>query len=163
MHGHVPYETFLQQISGFLGSYYLFLALMNAVAALAIWQSGRDKVLFRLPVSNLPFTASMAWLAVSMVFTILAPIAFSGRRDWMEVISLPQVLRSGVNRAMNPTIYSVGSMVFLLILFFLRKYVVQPPVAWALSPCYTRASACGGRTCILPTISRARCSCQSDY
>ncbi|MGI8979100.1 MAG: hypothetical protein ACR2FY_07740 [Pirellulaceae bacterium] len=132
MHGHVPYETFLQQIAGFLGSYYLFLAVMNAVAALLIWQSGRDKVLFRVPGFNLPFTASMAWLLVSMFFTILAPIAFSGRQDWMEVISLPQFLRSGVNRAMNPTIYSVGSMVFLLILFFLRKYIVQPPAAWAL-------------------------------
>ena len=77
MHGHVPYAPFLQQIAGFLGSYYLFLAVMNAVAALLIWQSGRDKVLFRLPVFKLPFTASMAWLVVSMFFTILAPIAFS--------------------------------------------------------------------------------------
>jgi hypothetical protein len=132
MHGHVPYETFLQQISGFLGSYYLFLAVMNAVAALVIWQSGRDKVLFRLPISNLPFTASMAWLVVSMMFTILAPLAFSGRKEWMEAISLPQTLRSLVNSLMNPTIYSVGSLVFLLILFFLRKYVVQPPMAWFL-------------------------------
>ena len=132
MHGHVPYETFLHQIAGFLGSYYLFLAVMNGVAALIIWQSGRDKVLFRVPIFNLPFTASMAWLLVSMFFTILAPIAFSGQKDWMGIISLPQFLRSGVNRAMNPTIYSVGSMVLLLILFFLRKWVVQPPMAWGL-------------------------------
>ena len=58
MHGHVPYATFLHQIAGFLGSFYLFLAVMNAVAALVIWQSGRDKVLFRVPIFRLPFTAS---------------------------------------------------------------------------------------------------------
>lgn len=132
MHGHVPYATFLHQIAGFLGSFYLFLAVMNAVAALVIWQSGRDKVLFRVPIFRLPFTASMAWLGVAMIFTILGPVALSGQQDLLQFISLPQALRSGVNRAMNPTIYSVGSMVFLLILFFLRKYVVQPPMAWAL-------------------------------
>jgi hypothetical protein len=132
MHGHVPYATFLHQIAGFLGSFYLFLAVMNAVAAYVIWQSGKDKVLFRLPIARLPFTASMAWLAVAMFFTILGPIALSGQEDLLQWISLPKVLRSGVNKAMNPTIYSVGSLVFLLILFFLRKYIVQPPVAWGL-------------------------------
>ena len=132
MHGHVPYETFLQQIAGFLGSYYLFLALMNSVAALLIWQSGKDKVLFRLPGANLPFTGSMAWLAVAMIFTILAPIAYSGEKSWMEMISLPHFLRSGVNAAMNPTIYSLGSLLLLLFLFIFRRFFVQPPVAWML-------------------------------
>ena len=56
MHGHVPYDAFLHQIAGFLGSYYLFLAMMNALAALVIWQSGKDKVLFRIPIFGLPVT-----------------------------------------------------------------------------------------------------------
>ena len=34
MHGHVPYEQFLHGIAGFLGSYYIFLAVMNGVAAM---------------------------------------------------------------------------------------------------------------------------------
>src|SRR5258707_4052509 len=103
MHGHVPYAPFLQQIAGFLGSFYLFLAVMNGLAALVIWQSGRDKVLFRLPIANLPFTASMAWLAVSMFFTVLAPIAFSGQQELMQLISLPQGLLNRVDRPLNTT------------------------------------------------------------
>src|SRR4051794_34994792 len=118
MHGHVPYETFLHQIAGFLGSYYLFLAVMNGIAALAIWQSGEDRVLFRLPISGLPFTASVAWLVISMIFTILAPLAYSGDKYWMEMISLPHFLRARVNQAMNPTIYSTGSLLLVLFLFY---------------------------------------------
>lgn len=132
MHGHVSFETFLQQIAGFLGSYYLFLAIMNAVAAMLIWQSGKDKVLFRLPISNLPVTASIGWLLVSVFFIILSPIAYSGDPNWVSLISLPPSLRSGINAAMNPTIYTVGSLVGLLFFYFTRRFFAKPAVAWGL-------------------------------
>ena len=35
---HLSAEEFLQGISGFLGSYYIALAVMNAIAALHVWQ-----------------------------------------------------------------------------------------------------------------------------
>ena len=49
MHGHVPYDVFLKQIAGFLGSYYLFLSLMNGVAAFILWQRREQRPLFRVP------------------------------------------------------------------------------------------------------------------
>ena len=45
MHGHVSYEDFILQVAGFLTAYYLFVAVMNAFAALYLWQYGRAKVL----------------------------------------------------------------------------------------------------------------------
>ena len=131
MHGHVPYDIFLNQIAGFLGSYYLFLAIMNGVAALGIWQSGKDTTYFRIPIVDFPFTSSLVWLLVSLLFVFLSPIAYSGNQHWMGWISLPLSLREAVNAAMNPTIYSLGSLVILLFLFFIRRWIVQPPVAWA--------------------------------
>jgi hypothetical protein len=132
MHGHVPYDVFLQQISGFLGSYYLFLAIANGIAAFLIWRSGKDKKFFDIPILEVPFTTSLVWLLVSLVFLLISPIAYSGDVDWMRAISVPQSIQSGINYIMNPTMYSVGILVLLLILFWFRKIVVQPWVAWAL-------------------------------
>jgi hypothetical protein len=71
------------------------------VAALVIWQSGRDKVLFRVPIFRLPFTASIAWLAVSMFFTILAPIAFSGRQVLHDRVLQLNHLLTGMEERMH--------------------------------------------------------------
>ena len=73
MHGHVEYDVFLQQISGFLGSYYLFLAIANAVAALWIWQSGRDKSLIYIPVLEVSLTTAGIWLLVAILFVLISP------------------------------------------------------------------------------------------
>ncbi|HZL88621.1 MAG TPA: hypothetical protein VFB96_09635 [Pirellulaceae bacterium] len=132
MHGHVPYDVFLQQISGFLGSYYLFLAIANGLAAYLIWQSGRDRKFFDIPVLEIPFTTSLVWLLVSIFFILISPIAYSGDVYWMEKISIPLSVRSSVNWAMDPKIYMGGTLGILLFLFWFRKFFVQPPVAWAM-------------------------------
>ena len=78
MHGHVSYEDFILQVAGFLTAYYLFVAVMNAFAALYLWQSGRAKVLLRLPGSGLAVTTAHVWLLVAGVFTILSAYATNG-------------------------------------------------------------------------------------
>ncbi|MDX1945146.1 MAG: hypothetical protein SFU86_07050 [Pirellulaceae bacterium] len=132
MHGHVPYPEFLHHIAGFLGFYYLFLAVMNGVAALILWQSPNPRTFFKLPGLNLPVTDALVWLLVSLFFLLVSPIAFSGNPEWVKLISLPQGLRDGINALMNPTIYSVGSLVLLLAAFYLRTFLVKPWVAWSL-------------------------------
>lgn len=129
MHGHVPYDVFLGQIAGFLGSYYLLLAVMNAGAALWLWMSGKDRVLLRIN-RNLAVTTSLLLLLGGIFFVLLSPLAYSGDPEIAKYISLPQWLRDGINAAMNPTIYTVGSFVGLGLLFVLRKYWVEPWVAW---------------------------------
>ena len=132
MHGHVPYEIFLQQIAGFLGSYYLLLAVMNGVAAFMLWTSREDRQFFRIWPTKVRFTASMIWLLVSLVFLIISTFAYSGDPDWMRLISLPAALRAGINRLMNPTIYTLGSLVILGGLFLARRFFVKPVVAWTM-------------------------------
>lgn len=132
MHGHVPYETFLLQISGFLGSYYLLLSIMNGVAAFLMWNSGRDRQYFTIPFTNFKFTSSLVWLFVSSLFLIASTFAYSGDAGWMSMISLPHVLRDGINRLMNPTIYTLGSLVLLSGLFLIRRWIVKPIVAWTI-------------------------------
>ena len=132
MHGHVPYDVFLQQISGFLGSYYLFLSIANAVAAYLIWRSGKDRKFFDVPVLEVPLTTAGVWLLVSLFFLLISPIAYSGDPVWMGAISVPKVLQDAINYVMNPTMYSVGSLVILLVLFWYRRFLVQPWAAWAL-------------------------------
>jgi hypothetical protein len=131
MHG-VPIEVFLRQISGFLGTYYLLLAVMNGVAAFLLWQgAARQRTFFRLPGLDLPVTAAFVWLLVSLFFLLISPLAYSGDPILMGLISLPQAVRSGINWLMDPTIYSVGSLVLLGFLFVFRRFFVKPWVAWA--------------------------------
>ena len=53
MHGHVDEVEFLGKLSGFLGGYYLFVAIMNGGAALYLWVSGRDRKLMDTPAGAL--------------------------------------------------------------------------------------------------------------
>jgi hypothetical protein len=130
MHG-VPLDVFLKQISGFLGTYYLLLAVMNGVAAYLLWQgSTRERELFRVPGVNFPATPSLVWLLVSMFFLLISALAYSGDPTVMGLISLPAAVRSGINWLMNPTVYTVGSLVLLGFLFVFRRFFVQPWVAW---------------------------------
>jgi hypothetical protein len=119
MHGNE--QVFLNSMSGFLGGYYLTLALMNAVAAFYLWESGKSKTLFR--VGPLAFTTALAWLIVAGVFTIIAPIALGGGAGMLR---LPLFFENAVNRLMNPTVYTVGSIVILVVMFAFRRFFVQP-------------------------------------
>ena len=122
MHGHVDEATFLGNISGFLGWYYLALALMNAIAAFYCWEKIKNNGL------------ALLWLAVAGVFLILSPIAFSGNPDWMKnFISVPESVRDFVdNRMANAVVYSLGTLGGLAVLYIFRKFFCKPVVAWLM-------------------------------
>jgi len=132
MHGHVSPEVFLHGISGFLGSYYIALAVMNGVAALLLWQKGEQRPLFHVPGVNFPVTSAFGWLLVSLLFLLIAPLAYSGDKGIYQFITVPDFARSAINRAMNPTVYIVGTFALLLFLFWFRRFFSQPSVAWGL-------------------------------
>jgi len=115
MHGN-PF--FLSDVSGFLGGYYTFIALMNAVFALILWrkhgQSGW----------------AIAWTAFAGGMMILASLALSGAPSLVP--ALPDSVRSVVNALSGPVIYSLGTMALFTVLFVFRKFFVQPMVAWTI-------------------------------
>ncbi|MBI83342.1 MAG: hypothetical protein CMJ81_09115 [Planctomycetaceae bacterium] len=117
---HVNEAEFLQGISGFLGSYYVTLAVLNGIAALYVWE--------RLEKSRL----ALVWLALAVFFLALSPLAFSGDSRMMGIISVPGSIRNLVNVVMGiPWAYSTGTLVFLSLLYFFRKFFVKPVVAWS--------------------------------
>lgn len=130
MHGHVDEAEFLQGISGFLGSFYLLLAIANAIMAFYLWKSGRSVTFFRIPILGLPFSTALIWLIVAMLFTFMAPMAMSGSPQLMSLISFPAVARDAFDRIMGPVVYNVGTLVILTALFLGRRYFVKPAVAW---------------------------------
>ena len=123
MHGHNA--AFLQGVSGFIGCYYLALAMVNATAALFLWQSGRARSYFT--VSGLTFTTAHIWLVVVLAFTTLGGIALGGGAS---VLGLPSFLRSGFDQIMNPMVYTTGVLAILSLLFLGRNFFVKPMVAW---------------------------------
>ena len=128
MHGHVDQATFLYQISGFLGYYYLALAAMNGIAALAIWRGGRAKTLFR--VGPLVFTNALLWTVVAFFFLLMAPLAMSGSPELMKWVSMPASFKDATDAVMGPVLYSAGSFIILVILFIFRRFFVKTWVAW---------------------------------
>src|SRR6188768_3887168 len=98
---------FYESISTFLGTFYLFMAAMNGVVAYADWMSGRSVTLFS--VGHFKVTSAVAWLAFAMVLLMISPVAYSGDPKLMGWISLPEFVRHGINLAMNPTTYTLGS------------------------------------------------------
>lgn len=129
MHGPVSIEEFLHHISGFLGAYYLTIALMNTVAAFYLWQSGKAKRLFNIPVLHIPFTTALVWLIVSLIFTILGAIALGGDPSRLR---LSQDLRNVLDAMMKPETYTIGTGVALLVMFLARRFFVNPTVAWTM-------------------------------
>ena len=128
MHGADP--LFYHNIAAFLGTYYLFIAGMNAVVAYLDWMSGRATTLFR--VGPFPVTSSVLWLCFSLFVLILSPMAYSGDPTVMSYISIPQVVRNAINYLMNPTTYTLGSVAILAILYVTRKYWTPPVIAWVI-------------------------------
>lgn len=115
MHGSS--EHFIEGIAPFLCGYYLVLSLMNAVAALFLWQrlnKSRDAVI---------------WLAVSMVFVLLAALAGGGQPPEMPRL-VKDVLNAALTGNRGAVVYSVGTTLALIVLFLGRKFFVQPVVAW---------------------------------
>ncbi len=112
---------YLQPYAHGLGLFYLFLAAMNACCALYLWRRKDEP------------GQAIFWVLVSMAFVIMAPLAMSGYPDWVP--SLPgwmvsaSMLLSGKTGAVW---YSTGTTAVLVILYFGRKFFVQPLVAWSI-------------------------------
>src|SRR5947207_11062044 len=79
----VNLAEFLERISGFLGGYYVVLAVMNAVMALYLWQKKGDT------------RWALVWVAAAGLFVILSPLAASGHPTMMP--GLPQWIIDRLN------------------------------------------------------------------
>ena len=132
MHGISP-EQFAQTVSAFLGPFYIALALMNGIAALYLWRNTEPVTWFRLRLpggKTFDFTNVLAWLVVALGFAILSPVAASGNADWLP--RLPQTWRNAINTSTGPVIYSVGTTLLLVFLYWQRRFFVRPAVAWTI-------------------------------
>ncbi len=112
---HASEADFLRGVSPFLGGYYLFLALANAVMAYHLWHN-RHRV-----------RDAVVWVAISMFLVIISAAAYGGSPP-----ELPLVLRNFANWATGPVIYSVGTTALLVIAYLLRDWLVRPMVGWSL-------------------------------
>jgi hypothetical protein len=120
MHGNE--DLFLRQISPFLGTYFLCLAIMNGLAAFYCWQTLKRGRL------------AVGWLALSLVLLVMSPFAYSGLTGdpaTMKVIGMPSVVKDFVDSQLaNAVAYTVGTTSVLIVLFVFRRFFVQPIVAW---------------------------------
>ncbi len=130
MHGHIDQATFLYQMSGFLGSYYLALALMNGVAAFYLWRSGLSRRI--CGVGRLQLTTAFVWLVVALFFVLISPLAMSGSERLMAWVSMPERFKRFLDWLMGPVVYSVGSLSLLSFMFWQRKFFTRPWVAWSM-------------------------------
>ena len=116
---HVSYETFLANISGFLGSYYLFIVLMNSVAALYCWR--------QLKRTDL----AVVWTVFALVFMILSALGYSGSPQVMQYISVPQGIRTVIDTVTAQAwLYTLGTTAVLAVMYFARRFFCNPIVAW---------------------------------
>lgn len=123
MHGHVDPEIFRAQISGFLGWFYIALAVMNYIMALFLWQR-RQKG-----------TLAAVWLGVGSLYVGFASlafsVAFSGNATMMSWISVPEVVRNAVdNHLATAVVYTSATLAGLGLLFIFRGFITKPMVAW---------------------------------
>ena len=109
---------FLQDVAGFLGSYYISVAIMNAVAAFVLWQSKKQ------------VGWVVCWLVFSGVLLVLASLALSGSAELVP--ALPPMVRNLVNALSGPVNYTLGTTALFSMLFILRKFFVRPMVAWTI-------------------------------
>ncbi|MFI4874596.1 MAG: hypothetical protein ACIALR_04635 [Blastopirellula sp. JB062] len=135
---HLSHEEFLQSVSGFLGTFYLALAIMNGVAAFYLWQLAEARH-HREPGDDSPQDSllgkkAFGCLFLGFLFAVMSPLAYSGSPTMMAPISLPQFLVDGVNYlfagSLGPVLYSTLSVVLLAVLFVGRRFFVRPVVAW---------------------------------
>jgi len=129
MHGKTEAE-FLSDVSGFLGSYYILLGVINAVAALYLWQSGRIATYFK--IGRFQVTNVLVWLLTGVAFTIISPLAYSGNPELMNIVSFPQWLRDLFDSMMSPQVYTIGTVAALGVMYYFRKFFVKPAIAWTM-------------------------------
>ncbi len=121
MHGHINEAEFLAGISGFLGGYYVALAIINGLWALWLW-------------TQLQRTGeALVWAALAVVLTAISSVAFGGNPQAMAWIALPSAVKSVANLAFaSATFYTLASLAFLVVAFLTRRWWVQPTVAWSI-------------------------------
>ncbi len=131
-HGITDAQFFVM-VSSFLGPFYLMLALTNGVAALYLWQTGQSKTWFRSPAiagQRVAITNVLAWLALAILFVLLAGFSSSGNGHWMP--ALPEAWREAINQSTGPVVYSAGTTALLVLLYLFRSFFVKPAVAWSI-------------------------------
>ena len=109
---------FLRDVSGFLGGYYTFIALMNGVFAFLLWRRQGN-----------PGWA-VFWTVFSGAMMVLASLAMSASPAWVP--ALPDSVRSLVNALSGPVLYSLGTVALFTVLFVFRRFFVRPMVAWSI-------------------------------
>ena len=110
-------------ISTFLGSFYIALAMLNGVAAFVVWHHLKGRA------------SAVVLLLVTLFYAgVLSPLAFAGDPQWMP--RMPSVVTEAVNGVLGGSwgavIYTVGSLVMFSILFVGRRFFVRPDVAWTI-------------------------------
>lgn len=101
MHG--TEAEFLVSISTFLGTYYLLLGLMNAVAAYYLWE-----------VLHQPRHA-LVWLGVSLLFVMMSPLAYSGDAAIMAWVSVPALIQDIINVGLGTTDHRLITFVIAVV------------------------------------------------
>jgi hypothetical protein len=109
---------FLQDVAGFLGGYWTFVAAMNGVCALILWRR-----------KGQPGWA-ITWAAFAGVMMILASLALSASPSLVP--ALPDGVRKLVNQLSGPVFYTLGTLGLFAALFVFRKFFVKPMVAWSV-------------------------------
>lgn len=135
--------THVRGISGFLGGFYVLMALLNAGAAIYWWQYGLPRPLAEQSAAekHLPSDSSVhahgdlrlgiMWGVVAFIFGgIFAPLAMSGSISLVP--GLPQWFQDAVDAISGPVIYTLGTTTLLVVFFIFRRFFTQPIVAWVL-------------------------------
>jgi hypothetical protein len=131
MHGISP-QQFAEAVASFLWPYYLALAAMNGIFAYYLWQKSENRPFFSIPMSGFAFrfTPALLWTIVSFVFVLLASLTIGAHLPSMP--KMPMAFREFVNASTGPVVYSVGTTLVLVVLYFLRSWFVKPLVAWTV-------------------------------
>jgi len=135
MHGVSP-EQFAEQVAGFLGPYYIALALMNSVMAFFLWKKTEQHVIWRckLGSASVAITSSLVWVIVAAFYVLLAA-ASVGAGNSGNLVRIPQFptwFCEFINQGTGPVIYTLGTTAVLVVLYFFRGFFVKPWVAWTI-------------------------------
>lgn len=109
---HASSQEFLATVSPTIGWLYAITAGLNGIAAVRSLRTGRGKA------------AAWGLLAIGMAWAGWR--SFAGHPPLM-----PQMVKDGIDAALGPVSFALGSFVFLAILYVWREFFTKPAVAWA--------------------------------